>query len=141
MSPSFGKFLDSGSSCLELMATGRNWTRLTYSCPVSPGVSAMMLSPNLVACRQASGLLLGMHTIQVDSLDRGEELIEETMHELLSCKMMEEGEPIIIISGRAGSLKERLLISYVKEGKSYGRFVKGGGYFFNRGLLLSFGTF
>jgi len=100
-----------------------------------------MLSPNLVACRQASGLLLGMHTIQVDSLDRGDELIEETMYELLSSNMMEKGEPFIVVSGRAGSFKERLLISYVGEGKSHGRFVKGGGYFFNRGLLLSFGTY
>lgn len=100
-----------------------------------------MLSPNLVACRQASGFLLGMHTIQVDSLDRGEELIEETMYELLDSKMMEKGEPFIVISGRAGSLKERLLITYLTEGKSHGRFVKGGGYFFNRGLLLSFGTY
>lgn len=107
----------------------------------SPGVSALMLSPNLVACRQASGLLLGMHTIQVDSLERGEELIEEVMYELLTSSMMEAGEPFIVISGRAGSLKERLMISYISEGKSHGRFVKGGGYFFNRGLLLSFGTF
>ena len=100
-----------------------------------------MLSPNLVACRQASGLLLGMHTIQVDSLERGEELIEETMYELSSSSMMQEGDPFVVISGRAGSLKERLLISYMSEGKSYNRFVKGGGYFFNRGLLLSFGTY
>jgi pyruvate kinase len=118
-------------------------TEMQYltSSSARPGVSAMMISPNLVACRQASGLLLGMHTIQVDSLERGEELIEETMFELLSSKMMELGEPFIVISGRAGSLKERLVINYMSEGKSHGRFIKGGGHFFNRGLLLSFGTF
>lgn len=97
-----------------------------------------MLSPNLIACRQASGTMLGMHTIQVDSLERGDEIIEETMYELLDGQMMTEGDPIVIISGRAGSLRERLLISYVSQGKSYGRFVKGGGFFFNRGLMLSF---
>lgn len=131
--------IDMGAKLIVILSESGKMAN--YVAKFRPGVSAMMLSPNLVACRQASGLLLGMHTIQVDSLDRGEELIDETMHELLSCKMMEKGEPIIIISGRAGSLKERLLISYVKEGKSHGRFIKGGGYFFNRGLLLSFGTF
>jgi pyruvate kinase len=82
--------------------------------------------------------MLGMHSIRVDSLERGDELISETMYELLSGSMMQKGEPIVIISGRAGSLRERLVISYVTEGQSYGRFIKGGGHFFNRGLMLSF---
>ena len=103
-----------------------------------PGVSALMLCPDLVACRQASGIMLGMHSIRVDSLERGDELISETMYELLSGSMLQKDDPIVIISGRAGSLRERLVISYVTEGQSYGRFVKGGGHFFNRGLMLSF---
>ena len=97
-----------------------------------------MLCPDLVACRQASGIMLGMHSIKVDSLERADELISETMYELLSGNMLQKDDPIVIISGRAGSLRERLVISYVTEGQSYGRFMKGGGYFFNRGLMLSF---
>lgn len=81
-----------------------------------------------------------MHTIQVDSLERADELVEETMFELQKSHMMQKGDPFIVISGRAGSMKERLMIKYLEEGKSHGRFVKGGGYFFNRGLLLSFDT-
>jgi len=104
----------------------------------SPGVSALMLCPDLIACRQASGVMLGMHSIRVDSLERADELISETMYELLSGNMLQKGDPIVIISGRAGSLRERLVITYVKEGQSYGRFTKGGGYFFNRGLMLTF---
>lgn len=96
-----------------------------------------MLCPNLVACRQASGFLLGMHTIQVDSLERGEELVDEAMFELKNSGMLQVGEPLIVISGRAGSLKERLWVTFMTEGKSYGRFVKGGGFFFNRGMTLS----
>ena len=50
----------------------------SYVSKFRPGVGALMLTPNLTVARQASGLMLGMHTIQVDSLEKWEELIEET---------------------------------------------------------------
>lgn len=53
----------------------------------------------------------------------------------------EKGDKIVVISGKMGSMRERLIITEVKEGKSHGHFVKGGGLFFNRGLMLSFGTY
>jgi pyruvate kinase len=111
-----------------------------YVAKFRPGVSALMLTPDLTAARQASGLLLGMHSIQVDSLQNAEELIEEVNYELISAGMLNKGDTIVIISGRKTSIKEKLMVTYVNEGKSHGRFIKGGGLFFNRGLLLSFGT-
>ena len=111
-----------------------------YVAKFRPGVSALMLSPNLPACRQASGLLLGMHTIQVDSLERSGELIEEVDKECVENGLMNVGDRILIISGRQSSMKEKLFVRTLTGGKSYGRFVKGGGLFFHRGLLLSFDT-
>lgn len=110
-----------------------------YVSKFRPGVSALMLTPKLKAARQASGLFLGMHTIEVDSLERSEELIEEVHYELLQQNMMQKGDKIIVIGGRAASMQERLLVTVLDEGKDHQRFVKGGGLFFNRGLLLSFG--
>lgn len=112
-----------------------------YVSKFRPGVSALMLTPDLKAARQASGLLLGMHTIKVDSLEKSEELIEEVHYELLHQEMMKKGDKIVVIAGRAASMQERLLVTVLGEGKNHGRFVKGGGLFFNRGLMLSFGTY
>lgn len=111
-----------------------------YVSKFRPGVAALMLTPNLRCARQASGISLGMHTIQVDSLDNWEELIDETMHELMHSNMMKLGDKMVIISGKMAGMRERLIISPLKEGKSHGHFVKGGGLFFNRGLILSFST-
>jgi pyruvate kinase len=113
----------------------------SYVSKFRPGVSALMLTPNLTVARQASGINLGMHTIQVDSLDEWEELVEETSFELINSGMMKVGDKIVFISGKMGGMRERLIITNLKEGKSHGHFVKGGGLFFNRGLLLSFGTY
>jgi pyruvate kinase len=113
----------------------------SYVSKYRPGVSAMMLTTDLTVARQSSGLLLGMHTIQVDSLEKWEELIEEVNYELLNSGMMEEGDKIVVIAGRMAGMQERLIISEVGKGKSHGHFVKGGGGFFNRGLLLRFGTY
>eukprot|EP00934_Nitzschia_sp_Nitz4_P006889 Nitzschia sp. Nitz4//scaffold224_size33420//8754//11357//NITZ4_007887-RA/size33420-augustus-gene-0.40-mRNA-1//1//CDS//3329542641//6879//frame0 len=112
-----------------------------YVAKFRPGVRSLMLCPDLIVCRQISGIVKSMHSIQVDSLENADELIEETMYELNQSEMMSAGEPIVVISGRAGSWKERMTISYHSEGKSHGRFVKGGGFFFSRGLNLQFGTF
>lgn len=124
-----------------IVILSKNGKMASYVSKFRPGVGALMLTPNLTVARQASGLMLGMHTIQIDSLDNWEELIEETCHELLHSSMMGKGDKIVVISGKMGSMRERLIITEVKEGKSHGHFVKGGGLFFNRGLMLSFGTY
>ncbi|KAG7370376.1 pyruvate kinase [Nitzschia inconspicua] len=112
-----------------------------YVAKFRPAVSSLVLTPDLVVARQAHGLLLGMHSVHCDSLDRANELIEETMYELNKSGMMEQGDKIIFIAGRAASMKERLIITTLNEGKSYGRFNEDGGMFFNRGHILSFGTY
>ncbi len=112
-----------------------------YVSKFRPSVSSLILTPSTTVARQSSGLMLGMHSILVDSLEKSEELIEETMYELSQNSMMKTGDKIIFMAGRASSIKERLMIKPLNEGKSHGRFVKNGGMFFNRGLLLSYGTY
>lgn len=124
-----------------IVIMSKNGKMANYVSKFRPGVGALMLTPNLTAARQFSGLMLGMHTIQVDSLENWEELVEETCHELLHSSMMQKGDKIVIISGKMGGMRERLIITELQDGKSHGHFVKGGGLFFNRGLLLSYGTY
>jgi pyruvate kinase len=112
-----------------------------YVAKFRPAVSSLVLTPDLTVARQAHGLLLGMHSIQCDSLENSNELIEETMYELSNSGMMQQGDKIVFIAGRAASMRERLIITLLTEGKSYGRFYKDGGMFFNRGHILSFGTY
>ena len=122
------------------------WGKMAgYVAKFRPRVSAIMLTPNITAARQASGLFLGMHSVQVDSFDKVEELIDELNYELIESKTMDPGDKIVVIGGRmAGSLNEQLQIMQLSAtAQPNGRFVKGGmekhGFFFNRGLLLSFG--
>lgn len=112
-----------------------------YVSTFRPGVSSLVLTPDVTVARQSSGLMMGMHSILVDSLDKAEELIEETKFELSRSGMMKKGDKIIFMAGRAASIKERLLITPLDEGKPHGRFVKNGNAFFNPGLLLSYGTY
>jgi pyruvate kinase len=113
----------------------------SYVAKFRPAISSLVLTPDLVVARQAHGLLLGMHSIQCDSLERSTELIEETMYELSHSGMMNAGDKIIFIAGRAASMRERLIVTTLNEGKSYGRFFKDGGMFFSRGQILNFGTY
>lgn len=112
-----------------------------YVSKFRPNVSSLMLTPDAGVARQSSGLLLGMHTVLVDSLDKAEDLIEETMYEISKSGMMNKGDKIIFIAGRASSIKERLFIADLDDGKSNGRFVKDGDLFFNPSMILSYGTY
>jgi len=112
-----------------------------YVSKFRPNVSSLVLTPDVTIARQTSGLMLGMHSVLVDSLEKAEELVEETMFELSQSGMMNKGDKIIFMAGRAASIKERLMITTLDEGKSNGRFVKDGDTFFNRGLILSYGTY
>jgi len=112
-----------------------------YVSKFRPNVSSLVLTPDVTIARQTSGLMLGMHSVLVDSLENAEELVEETMFELSQSGMMNKGDKIIFMAGRAASMKERLIITTLDDGKSNDRFVKDGGMFFNRGLILSYGTY
>lgn len=118
----------------------------SYVSKFRPGISSVMLTADIVAARQASGVTCGMHSILVDSIDTDwVQLIDELNYELISSKMMNAGDLIVVVAGRGmeHGMTERLVINALKpieETKSHGHFVKGGGLFFNRGLLLSFST-
>jgi pyruvate kinase len=111
-----------------------------YVARFRPGVPALMVSSNLVACRQASGLMTGMHTILVDSLDDSQSVIEEITYELVNSNTMRVGDKMVIVAGRMTGMKEQLRVVELGEGKSHGRLVEGGGLFFNRGMILSFSS-
>mmetsp|Transcript_2062 Transcript_2062/g.4777 ORF Transcript_2062/g.4777 Transcript_2062/m.4777 type:complete len:544 (+) Transcript_2062:83-1714(+) len=114
----------------------------SYVAKFRPRVSSIVLTPSLVVARQTQGLLLGMHSVLVDSLEKSDEIIQEVMYELTKSKMMNKGDKIVFIAGRAASMKERLMITSLDEGKSYGHIIKDSdGMFFNSGMILSFGTY
>jgi pyruvate kinase len=110
-----------------------------YVARFRPVVSGLMVTPNLTVARQASGIMMGMHSLQVDSLEKTEELIEDVNFELVQSGMMQEGDSIIVIAGRMAGMKEQLRVVKLGPGKAYNHIVQGGGeVFFNRGMLLSF---
>jgi len=109
-----------------------------YVAKFRPGVSVLCLTPDLTAARQASGLMLGMHTILVDSLEDADELISEVSYELVAAGMVSEGDTMVVIAGRMAGMKEQMRVVSFTKGKSYGHIVEGGGFYFNRQLLLNF---
>lgn len=125
-----------------------------YIAKFRPCVSCLMLTPDLVAARQASGLLLGTHTVQVDSLEATEELIQETCYELVESGDVEVGDKVVIVAGRKAGMREQLRIVEVQgeNCKSYGHFVKdaiehpgdsqgegGDSFHYRSDMLLKFG--
>lgn len=111
-----------------------------YVAKFRPGVPILCITPDLVAARQASGLLQGVHTIMVDSLQQPDTLLEEISYELLHGGL-NAGDRIVLIAGRLSGFKERLQVVELTEeagAKTHGHIVKGGGFFFSRGLLLSY---
>jgi pyruvate kinase len=114
-----------------------------YVAKFRPGIPVLCLTPNPTAARQASGLLFGLHTIMVDSLDNSEELIDEICFELTSTSMLKDGDEIIVIAGRmAATMKEQLQVVKLGGGnQSHGRIItRSESFFFNRDLLLHFST-
>eukprot|EP00536_Pseudo-nitzschia_multiseries_P011222 jgi/Psemu1/259674/estExt_Genewise1Plus.C_3710026 len=130
--------LDTGAKLIVILSdTGK---LAGYVSKFRPAVSSLVLTPNPAVARTAHGLMSGVHSILVDSLEKAEELMEETMFFLHNTGMMNKGDKIIFMAGRAASFKERLMIDVVAEGKSYGRFVKNDGFFNSNHILMS-GTY
>mmetsp|Transcript_33252 Transcript_33252/g.98863 ORF Transcript_33252/g.98863 Transcript_33252/m.98863 type:complete len:541 (-) Transcript_33252:292-1914(-) len=111
-----------------------------YVAKFRPGVSVMCLTPSIASARQASGLLLGVHTILVDTLSAPDELIEEVDTELVNGGMVGAGDNIVVIGGKMSGFKEQLRIHKVTEGsRSYGRIVKDSDeFFFNSKMVLKY---
>merc|ERR1712232_174040 len=108
-----------------------------YVSKFRPGVSVLMLTPNEQAARQASGLLAGLHSIAVDSLDKAEELLEELFYELVQAGLAMEGDDIVVCGGRMAGLKEQVRIIKVTAGKKHGHFVCNDTFFFDGKMLVS----
>ena len=130
--------LDVGAKLIVILSdTGK---MAGYVSKFRPAVSSLVLTPNAAVASTSHGLTSGTHSILVDSLEKAEELMEETMYFLSQTGMMEKGDKIIFMAGRAASFKERLMIDVLNEGKSHGRFVNNGG-FFNSAHILKSGTY
>lgn len=129
--------IDTGAKLIVVLSsTGR---MAGYVSKFRPSVTTLMLSPSPSVIRQVSGFTYGCHSVLVDGLERSEELIEETMFELSQSSMMNPGDKIIFVAGRAASCKERMVIATLSEGKSYDRFVKSSGsVFFLSSHILNF---
>lgn len=111
----------------------------SYVAKFRPGTPVLCLTPNQTAARQASGLLCGVHTIAVDSLDDCNELLEEISFELVQSGMLKVGDEIIAIAGRMASMKEQLQVISLTAGKEHGHILtRCESFFFNRELLLHF---
>lgn len=115
-----------------------------YIAKFRPCVPTLMVTPDLVSARQASALLLGTHTVQVDSLEETEELIEEVGYELIQSGKMKAGDKIVVVAGRKAGMREQLRIVELKDdSEPHGHFIKGAvegeGLFFSSQFLLSFG--
>lgn len=89
-----------------------------YVAKFRPAIPVLMVTPSLVAARQASGLLLGMHTILVDTLQKTDTLIDELLYEL-TLAGMSEGESVCIIAGRMSQMKEQLQVFHVGAKEKY----------------------
>lgn len=114
-----------------------------YVAKFRPGMPILCVTPNSAAARQMSGLLLGVHTVVVDSVANFDELVEEISHEMVHSGSFKIGDKIIAIAGRrSGNLMEQLQVVDLTSGKSYGHITKeiGGVFYFNQKLLVKFGS-
>ena len=81
-----------------------------YVAKFRPGVPVLCLMPKITAARQCSGLLMGVHTILVDSLANTEVLIEEVNHAIHASGMVSLGDKMVVIAGRKAGMKEQMLV-------------------------------
>jgi pyruvate kinase len=92
------------------------------SCPV------LMCTPDVTVARQAQGLLMGMASVVVDSLDGADELLEDVKYELLRRTLLRGNDMIVALGGATTSMNERLMITTVNEdAKCHNRLQTGGG--------------
>lgn len=123
---------------LVLSDTGK---MANYVAKFRPGIRIMCLTPTITSARQASGLLLGMHTILVDSLNEPEELIDEVSYELVESGMMKVGDKMIVIGGRMSGFDEQLRIVPLTEGHPHGHIVTDSDeFFYSRKMIVTYDT-
>ena len=119
-----------------LSETGR---MANYIAKFRPPVSVLMMTPSESAARQSSGLLAGMHSVHVDSLDNAEQLMEELCFQLVNAKLkIQEGDDFVICGGRMAGLKEQIRAVKVSAGKNHGRLTSTDTFFFDAKMLFTF---
>lgn len=112
-----------------------------YVAKFRPGIPALCMTPNQTVARQASGLMLGMHTVVVESLDDCNALIEEMSFELVDSGVLKIGDTVIAIAGRMASMKEQLQVITLTGGQPRGKIItRNESFFFNRDVLLQYGN-
>lgn len=109
-----------------------------YVSKFRPNVSVLMMTPKEKAARQASGLLAGMHSVTVDSLENAEQLLEELCYELVQAGLAMEGDVFVVCGGRMAGIKEQLRVIKVTAGKKHGHFVSNDKFFFDGKMMFSF---
>jgi pyruvate kinase len=125
-----------------IVVMSESGTMTNYVAKFRPGVPILCVTPNSAAARQMSGLLLGVHTVVVDSVANFAELVEEISYEMTHSGSFDIDDKIIFIAGRrAGDQMEQLQVVDLTAGKSYGHIIKtiGGVFYFNPELLMKFG--
>lgn len=118
-----------------LSETGR---MANYVSKFRPGVTVLMMTPQETAARQASGLLAGMHSVAVDSLENAEELMEELCYELVKAGIAAEGDEFVVCGGRMAGLKEQIRTFKISAGKKHGHFVSNDTFYFDGKMMFSF---
>lgn len=99
----------------------------------------MCLTPDQTVARQLSGLVTGMHTIVVDSLQESKELIEEVSFELVESGMLQVGDTMVVVAGKMTGMKEQMEVVTLGPGKKYGHIIpNSAGFFFSREMILAY---
>lgn len=121
---------------LVLSDTGK---MANYVAKFRPGRAIMCLTSSQTVARQLSGIVVGMHTIVVDSLMKSQELIQEVSYELIGSGMLKKGDTMVVVAGKMTGMKEQLEVIAVGEGIKHGHIVAdSAGFFFNREMILAY---
>lgn len=113
-----------------------------YVSKFNPGRAVMCLTPDQTVARQLSGLVVAMHTIVVDSLQKSDELIDEASYELIQSGMLKKGDIIVVVAGKASSLQEKMEVIALGDGKKYNHIVpNSAGFFFSRDMILAYSEY
>lgn len=113
-----------------------------YVAKFRPGRACMCLTPNQTVARQLSGIVMGMHTIVVDSLEKSYELIQEVSYELIASGLLQIGDTMVVVAGRMAGMKEKMEVLALGPGQKFGHIVpNSAGFFFNRELILAYSDY
>lgn len=119
--------IDVGAKLIVLLSNsgklGGYVSKFRPSCPV------LMCTADVTVARQSQGLLLGMATVVVDSLDNADELIADVKYELLKGDLVAPDDMIVVLGGSTTGLNERVILTTVSDGaKHHNRLLTGGGF-------------